>query len=283
MKKTLIIIGDPMMSSNRAEPSFAMFMNHFNILIKRGIEVVLITYEDVANLRLPDTQAAKVCVLLFFPYNHWNSHIERYDNDSRIYGDIGFGRDYKIYLQAINRIIKTKYRNKDLRFVNPPDACILDRDKLQTYNILKRAGIKTPDILRIKTVEMFDKSLDKYGSLYVKPRFGAMGKGITYADKSGLYTNFLFRGRKIINRLYDYHWKPVKVPRKNKAAFLKVLIDRGFIFQDAIKPLTFRNRRFDIRVYAVCGKTPYLYAKSAAQGSFITNWSQGGKIENRFF
>ena len=283
MKKTLIIIGDPMMNSSRLEPSLDRFMNYRHLLRKRGIEVVFIAYEDVTSLRLPDMKSARVYVLLFFPYNHWNSHIERYDKDSRIYGDISFGRDYNIYLEKIGRIIKKKYKNKDLRFINPPESCIIDRDKSRTFNVLKRAGIKTPDILKVKTVEMFDKMLNRYGSLYVKPRFGAMGKGITYADTSGIYTNFCFRSNKIINRLYDYNWRPVKVSRKNQRAFITALISRGFIFQRAVNPLACKGRRFDIRVYAVCGKTPYIYAKSMPVSSFITNWSQGGRIEDRLF
>ena len=283
MKKTLIIIGDPMMNSSRLEPSLAAFMNWRHILIKRGIDVFFITYEDVTSLRLPDTAGKKVRVLLFFPYNHWNSHIERYDKDERIYGDTGFGRDYRVYLLSVSRIIEAKYKNKDLRFINHPKACIIDRDKLQTHQVLKRAGIETPGILRIKTVEMFDKALDKHGSLYVKPRFGAMGKGITYADASGVYTNFCFRRNKVISRLYDYNWKPVKIACKNRGVFIATLIDKGFIFQRAVNPLVCKGRRFDIRVYAVCGKTPYLYAKSMPEGSFVTNWSQGGRLEDALF
>ena len=283
MKKTLIVIGDPMMNSSRFEPSLDRFIGYKHLLRKRGIETVFVTYEDITSLRLPDIKSARVYVLLFFPYNHWNSHIERYDKDSRIYGDISFGRDYSIYLEKIGRIINKKYKNKDVRFINPPESCMIDRDKLRTFNALKRAGIKTPDILKVKTAEMFDKMLDRYGSLYVKPRFGAMGKGITYADASGVYTNFCFRSNKIINRLYDYNWRPVRISCKNRDAFITTLIRSGFIFQRAVNPLVCKDRRFDIRVYAVCGKTPYIYAKSMPVGSFITNWSQGGRIEDRLF
>ena len=230
MKKTLIIIGDPMMNSNRLEPSLDRFMNYRHLLHKRGIKVVFIAYEDVTSLRLPDIKSARVYVLLFFPYNHWNSHIERYDKDSRIYGDISFGRDYSIYLEKIGRIINKKYKNKDVRFINPPESCMIDRDKLRTFNALKRAGIKTPDILKVKTAEMFDKMLDRYGSLYVKPRFGAMGKGITYADTAGVYTNFCFRSNKIINRLYDYNWRPVRISCKKQGRVHRNTYKQGVYF-----------------------------------------------------
>ena len=36
-------------------------------------------------------------------------------------------------------------------------------------------------------------------------------------------------------------------------------------------------------MYVAYGKVPYFYAKSAPCKSFITNWSQGGRIEKRAF
>jgi glutathione synthase/RimK-type ligase-like ATP-grasp enzyme len=283
MKKTLIVIGDPMVNSIRYEPSLNRFMTYKYFLKKRGIETVFLTYEDVTSLRLPDIAAKWMRVFLFFPYNYWNSSIEVYGKDNRIYGDTSFGRDYKLYLEKVSRALKTKYKGKNLKFINPPESCIIDRDKLQAFNILKRAGIKTPQIFKVESVNRFDKLLDKYGSLYIKPRFGAMGKGISYADRSGLYTNFLFRSGKIKSRTYDYNWLPARIPDKNKDIFIEKLIKGGFIFQAAVDPLNYKGRKFDIRVYTVYGKTPYLYAKSAPLKSFTTNWSQGGRIEKDCF
>jgi glutathione synthase/RimK-type ligase-like ATP-grasp enzyme len=283
MKKTLIVIGDPMMTSSRYEPSLNRFLTYKYLLKKRGIETVLLTYEDVSSLRLPDITAKWVDALLFFPYNYWNSNIEVYGNDNRIYGDISFGKDYRLYLNRISRAVKTKYKNKHLKYINPPESCIIDRDKLQAFNALKRAGIKTPEIFKVKNVEGFDRLLKKNGQLYIKPRFGAMGKGITYADSSGLYTNFLFQSGNIKSRAYDYNWPAAKIANKNRHIFIQQLISRGFIFQSAVNPLNHKGRKFDIRVYVVNGKTPYLYAKSAPLTSFTTNWSQGGRIEKRHF
>jgi glutathione synthase/RimK-type ligase-like ATP-grasp enzyme len=283
MEKTLIIIGDTMMARNRFEPSLNSLLGFGHLLQKRYKKSIFITYDDVTGERLPDIRTAGLDVLLFFPYNYWNSRIERYDKDDRIYGDTNFGRDFNTYLMAADRIITRRYKNNNLRFINPPKACIIDRDKLRTYNILRRAGIRSPRIFRVNSVGAFNALLEKHGPVYIKPRFGAMGKGITYADRSGIYTNFRFRNKRISNRLHDYNWRPVKVPRENRPAFIGTLIQKGFIFQGAVNPMIYGNRKFDIRVYTVCRKTPYLYAKSVPVGSFITNWSQGGRIENRLF
>jgi len=283
MRKTLLVIGDLMMNERRFEASLNRFITYKPRLNRRNIGVIFITYDDVVAGRLPTVSTKRLDLLLFFPYNHWNSEIERYDKDKRIYGDIDFGRDYTEYLLSIDRIIKRRYRDKHLVFVNPSAACVLDRDKKKTYDRLKRAAVNSPRIYDIRKVSQIEALVDEGNHLYVKPRFGAMGKGITYIDKTGIYTNFLFRKGKVINRLYDYNWRPIKISRDNGASFLKILIGRGFLVQDAIDTPIYKTRKFDIRIYVVYGKVPYYYAKSAPCGSFITNWSQGGRIEKRAF
>jgi glutathione synthase/RimK-type ligase-like ATP-grasp enzyme len=283
MAKTLIVIGDPMMSSKSLELSLDRFMGCRQLLSKRGIRLIFITYEDASCRRLPAVTTKKIDVLLFFPYNHWNNNIERYGRDNRIYGDTGFGSDFKDYFKVIARIIRSGYSGKSLSFVNSPEACINDRDKLKTSVILSRAGIKSPEIFKVRDSAGFRKLLCMKGPLYIKPRFGAMGKGITYASQSGVYTNFHLKSNRIAHRMYDYNWRPVRVPDRHCDNFIETLISRGFIFQKAIEPLVFKARKFDIRVYVVFKKTPYLYAKSAPEKSFITNWSQGGRIEKKAF
>jgi glutathione synthase/RimK-type ligase-like ATP-grasp enzyme len=283
MAKTLIVIGDPMMSLKRLEPSLDRFMGCRQLLSSRGIRMIFITYDDASYRRLPAVSTRKIDVLLFFPFNHWNNHIERYDRDSRIYGDTSFGIDFKNYLKDIARTIRSRYADKSLSFINSPEACINDRDKLKTSAILRQAGIKSPEIFKVCTAAGFRKLLSTQGALYVKPRFGAMGKGITYASLSGVYTNFHLKSKKIAHRMYDYNWRPVRVPDKHCDNFIETLISRGFIFQKAIEPLVLKARKFDVRVYVVLKKTPYLYAKSAPEKSFITNWSQGGRIEKKPF
>ena len=283
MRKILLVIADPMMAKKAFEPSFNKFITYKPRLNRRGIGVIFITYEDVLLNRMPDISRKRLDVILFFPYNYWNSEIERYDRDDRIYGDIAFGSDYIRYLNKVDSILKKRYRLKNLNFVNSPKGCIVDRDKLDTYRQLKGAGIRSPHIYNIKKASEVYRIIDKGNALYVKPRFGAMGKGITYINKSGVYTNFLFRSNVIVSRLYDYNWKPARISDNKCDTFLNILIDRGFIFQKEVRPLVHQGRRFDIRVYAAYDKVPYLYAKSAPDSSFITNWSQGGRIEKRPF
>ncbi len=283
MKKTLLVIGDPMMTDKVFDRSLNRFITQKPRINKRGIGVIFITYNELMSGRLPNISTKKLEILLFFPYNFWNNEVENYSKDRRIYGDIKFGSDFGEYFSRAHTILRNRYRKKTVRFINPPKACIIDRDKLKTYLLLKSMNINSPHIYEVKNIWQVNSLLKKGIALYAKPRFGAMGKGITYITKNATYTNFLFKSNWIVNRLYDYNWRPVKISEKKRNAFLRILIERGFIFQEAVNPLIYKGRKFDIRVYTVFGKVPYYYAKSAPAESFITNWSQGGRIEPKGF
>ncbi|MEA3560693.1 MAG: hypothetical protein U9R31_02870, partial [Candidatus Omnitrophota bacterium] len=116
-------------------------------------------------------------------------------------------------------------------------------------------------------------------SLYLKPRFGSMGKGITHVSKQGILTNFLFRKNQITSRPYDYNWKFSRV--NNEKQFLNKLLLKNVICEEAIEPTVHKERRFDFRVYIIYGKVTYFYAKSMKKDSIVTNWSQGGRIEKK--
>jgi glutathione synthase/RimK-type ligase-like ATP-grasp enzyme len=62
-----------------------------------------------------------------------------------------------------------------------------------------------------------------------------------------------------------------------------VILIGGFprLKTDAIDSAVFKERRFDFRVYVMFGKVVYLYAKSSPVESYVTNWSQGGRIDKK--
>jgi len=283
MRKTVLIVGDLMMSQNKFEPSLNRFLTYKERINKRNIGVVCITYDDLGAGRLPNLNTKRVDVMLFFPYTHWNQEIECYGKDGRIYGDLNFGKDFNDYFKKIDRALTRKYKHNILKYVNPPLSCIIDRDKLATYQKLKAARIESPPIFNVKKVSGVHRLLASGKSLFIKPRFGAMGKGITYINNKSCYTNFLVKDNKIFNRSYDYNWRAVKVPVSKQKVFLETLIKKGFIFQEAIYTPVVDGRKFDMRIYVIYGKVPYLYAKSTESKKFITNWSQGGRIEKGNF
>ena len=108
-----------------------------------------------------------------------------------------------------------------------------------------------------------------------------MGKGITYLSNGLLITNFLLRKGKIISHPYDYHWRFHEIKDSDKDTFLKILLSRGFIFEEAIDSPVYKGRRSDFRVYCVYGTISYYYVRTTPVVSLVTNWSQGGKIEHK--
>ena len=278
-KKALLIIGGEKISRNRPYVSFLRFIKYARRLEKKsGLELKILSYEQILSAKVPPIAAGIIQVVPFFPYRHWNRHIEVYP-DSRIYGDKAFGREFKFYLRKVRQALERCYRGKRIEYVNPLENCYLDRDKIATKDLLRKGAVPTPRTLKADSFNDVRRLLNTNSGLYIKPRFGSMGKGISYIDRENLVSNFLFRKGRIVSRITDFNWPFVRV--KNQAGFLNTLLKRGFICEEAINPPLFRGNRFDFRAYVVFGKVVYLYAKSSPAQFQVTNWSQGGRIDKK--
>ena len=278
-KKALLVIGDKNINRGRPYVSFNRFMQYAQKLRdKWGFELRVVNYARLFSGKLPRIEAPSIKVVPFFPYKYWNRNIEVYQ-DGRIYGDSKFGREFKIFFEKVKQVIDKHYTGKEINYLNSPKACYLDRDKQATKDLLNKNAVLTPRTFRVSSFEDVQRLLNKGLSLYIKPRFGAMGKGITYIDRGGVISNFLFRKGKLISRPCDFNWRFTKIDDRQE--FLNKLLKRGFICEEAIEPAVFKRRRFDFRVYVLNGRVVYLYAKSSQVKSCVTNWSQGGKIDKK--
>ncbi len=283
---TILAIGDikPSIGPKRLsslDKSFIDFLDYKDLHSRRSIELKVCDYSALLKGRLPGVDTHLVKVMLFFPYRYWNKHIERRSQDGRIYGGRAYGEKFKEFFDVVDSKLKRAYRNRNLSFVNPPGSIKIDRDKRQVKLLFNKHGIPTPIAHKVKCVGDIIDLLNEGRSLYMKPRFGAMGKGITYLTKDRWRTNFLFQKGKLISRGIDYGWNFVDITGKTRV--LKKLIEEGFIIEEAIDLPTIKGRKFDIRCYVIYGKIPYLYARSTQASSIVTNWSQGGKIEGKSF
>lgn len=281
MKKTLLVIGEKKIIKGKSlDPSYNAFIRYLNGHISVKTKICTINYKGVLTNDLPDIDTSSLLIALFFPFQYWNKNIEVYDKDLRVYGDKDFGRDFAKFFQKIDKAIQRKYRNKEIEYINPPGASVLDRDKEECKRFLRKHNIPTPKSYYVKTVKDITHVLDRGISLYIKPRFGSMGKGISYLSNGLLITNFLFHKGKVISHSYDYNWRFHEITKEaDRNKFLKVMIAHGFIFEEAIDPPVHKGRRSDFRVYCIYGKVPYYYIRSTPAVSLVTNWSQGGKIE----
>ncbi len=278
-KKTLLIIGEEKITRTRPYLSFLKFVKYAQELKGKGVlEIKVISYAQLLLGQAPQIGTSKILVVFFFPYKYWNRNIEVY-RDGRIYGDEKFGREFKSFFRKVKKVISKYYAGKRIRYLNPPEACYLDRDKQGSKNLLSENAVLTPRSFRISSFDDIQRLLKKGLNLYIKPRFGAMGKGITYLNRDNAISNFLYRKGEVINRPSDFNWRFSQV--KDRQRFLNKLIEKGFICEEAITSATLKGRRFDFRVYVLFGKVVYLYAKSSGAGTSVTNWSQGGRIDKR--
>ncbi|MCK5083874.1 MAG: hypothetical protein KAR31_13275 [Candidatus Omnitrophica bacterium] len=280
-KKALLIIGDKRTKGRTLDPSFNAFVRKIEDSKERGLEAHVVNYKDVFNGCLPEISSPILNVLLFFPYKYWDKNIEVYNDDPKVYGDKTFGRKFSKYFEKVEKAIEKKYSDKKIEYVNPPNVSILDRDKEETKNFFRHHKIPTPKSFTVKTLKDVHKIIDRGMSLYIKPRFGAMGKGITYLSNDLMFTNFLFKKGEIVSHSYDYHWRFHEIKDSDKDNFLKILLSRGFIFEEAIDPPIHKGRRSDFRVYCIYGEVVYYYVRSTPAITVVTNWSQGGKIEKK--
>lgn len=281
MRRAILVIGDKKINRCKPAPSYNSFIRHIKRLKRKGQEVHIADYKDVLTDRLPDLYGHFIKVILFFPFDYWNRNIEVYDIDSRIYGDKKFGQEYKKFFEKIERCIKRRYIDKKIEYVNPPASSILERDKKESKRLFQRYNIPTPESFVVKRAADIEKLISQGKSLYIKPRFGSMGKGITYLSKDVMITNFLLRKGKIVSRPYDYNWRFCKIRDIDRKRFLDIFISRGFICEEAVELPIHNGRKFDFRVYYIYGKCPYYYVRSMRADSPITNWSQGGRIEKK--
>ncbi len=229
----------------------------------------------------PKIYTDDILIMTFFPYNYWNDYIEIYDKDDRIYGDRYFGKDFKSFFEDMTARLRRYYKGHHLHFVNNPKNITIDRDKKKTKYLFLKNGIPTPKLFYFKNTGEVKKLLREGISFYVKPRYGAMGKGLTFLSKKRWASNFRFENNKIISECSDYGWIFENIT--GNTAFLRELIRRDFLFEEAIMPARAKRRRFDLRIYVVCGVVPYLYARSTKARGIVTNWTQGGKLEDKKF
>lgn len=279
MKKGLLIVGDKKETRKRLAKPFVTFVKHTEKLSSKNVEVKIIPYKDILNGELPTFISSSIEIILFFPFAYWNKNIEIYHKDKRVYGDLYFGQEYKIFLKNIEREIRNTYKEKKISFFNSPKASLLERDKKGAKRLFFKKGITTPRLFKIRSMRAVKRLLTTGKSMYVKPRFGALGKGITYISRDLWATNFRYKRGKLVSRRSDFGWRFYNIKkRRDQEALLKQLICKDFIFEEAIEHPIYRKRKFDFRVHVVYGTTPYCYARCMPESQPVSNWTQGGRI-----
>ncbi len=251
---------------NEEKPSF----------IKNGFNYATANYQDVLRGKFPGVKTKKLIIFLFFPFNYWDKNIE-HQHYRGIYGSRTFYKKYMHFWSEIDEIIKKVFSDKEILIINKPFSAGQCRDKLLTKRKLYRAGISNPRPYHTTRIGDIYNLLAKGNSLFLKVRYGSMGKGITYISSLIWETNFNFNDGKIISRRSDHGWEFKNITGNN--AFLGHLIKKDIVVEQAIESLILKRKRVDLRIYTFGKKAIYVYPRTNYPEKVTTNISQGAKGE----
>ena len=275
MDKTLLAIGD-----EKDWDSYLKFRRQGRLLKKYGFDFAAVDYDAVLNDDCPPIASETLVVFLFFPVAYWDRHIEpkRYPG---LYGSRRFYSKLRTFWKLVGRALRQQYGDKDLHFVNSPENVPTERDKEATKRVLARAGIATPRAYRTRDLRAILALLRKGRKLFIKVRYGSMGKGITYLKEGCWRTNFGFREGRILNRHSDYGWRFRDVTGNRR--FLRQLLKEDVMVEQAVEPWLIGDSQFDLRLLIFCGRILYMYPRSNDVEKVTTNVSQGARSRTMAF
>ena len=275
MNKTLLAIGDM-----KDWDSYLKFHRRRRLLKKHGCGFAAADYDAVLTGDLPEIPSETVIILLFFPFVYWDRHIEprKYPG---VYGNRRFHAELKKFWKMVGARLRRHYADKKIRFVNCPQNIPAERDKKLTREMLAAARVPVPRSYRTTSPRTILRLLSEGNRLFIKVRYGSMGKGITYLEEHKWCTNFTFRAGKILNRHSDYGWKFRNVT--GNKSFLTELLKQDVVIEEAVPRWLIRGAHFDLRVLVFFGKILYMYPRSNAAEKVTTNVSQGAKSQTMSF
>lgn len=275
MKKTLLILGE----YGRDDLN-----KNIKRLQKESIKINLpyktISYEQLFKDNKKNIYTNNLKIMFFFPFKFWDENCEIPQNTS-IYGTSKESYDkFKQFWQDVKGTLEKKFSDKNISYVINPDYAALDRDKIATNNLLKKNGVSTTKILQKNLKEIIELSKEK--GIFIKARYGALGKGISYLSPEGWFTNYKL-GKK--NNIENYpnvgKWEFSNITGNKE--FIKKLLNLEVIVEEEIKsPKLNPEKKFDIRVYSLYGNVPHMFIRENAESKIITNFSQGGQVNHEY-
>ncbi|RKY42509.1 MAG: hypothetical protein DRP85_02525 [Candidatus Makaraimicrobium thalassicum] len=266
---TILAIGDP-----PDYDSFRKFDKERKYILEQGFNYKAVDYEELFNAEDLGISTGKVIVFLFFPFYYWNRNIE-HRGYRGIYGNLSFCRKFSRFSEDLIARIESVLPGKDLFFINDPRVSSLYRDKLLAQEALSGSGINVPQRIDTRSVRVVKNLLGDGRKMYIKPRYGSMGKGITFLEKDNWQTNFRFRENRIANIRSDQGWKFHGIT--GNTGFLKSLLCKDVIIEEAVELFNLKGFKVDFRVYCFLDKVLYIYPRKNNIDSVTTNISQGGK------
>ena len=266
---TILTFGD-----RRDFDEYGKFNREKKTFIKNGFDYLTLNYKNILKNKFPEIKTKKVIIFLFFPFDYWNRNIE-HKHYKGIYGNRIFYNKFAHFWAKINGILARHLSNKDILLINNPLLSGRYRDKKHVKLKLSRARIPNPRLYQTKQAQGIHNLLAKGNSLFLKARYGSMGKGITYLNPLNWQTNFHFKSGKIIGRRADCGWRFRDVTANS--LFLRKLIKKDILIEKAVDCLILEKKKVDLRIYTFLKQAIYIYPKTNYPQKITTNISQGGK------
>ncbi|GAI11789.1 unnamed protein product, partial [marine sediment metagenome] len=214
-------------------------------------------------------------IYLFFPFAYWDKNIEN-KGYKGVYGNVEFYDKFRVFWSDIHRTLEKVYQGKKIQFINHPLKVAIDRDKEVTKTILSENGVNVPMSCYTREYKDILKLINQEGKkLFLKVRYGSMGKGITYMEKGNWKTNFRFEDGKIISPRSDYGWTFMNIT--GNIDFLKEILTKDIVIEEAIDSYKLDDFIFDLRLHVFYDRVLYVYPRVNEKDAVTTNISQGGR------
>ncbi|MFC1599372.1 YheC/YheD family protein, partial [Candidatus Omnitrophota bacterium] len=241
--------------------------------LKYGFNYHTTGYRQFLDDKAPRIKTEKLIIFLFFPFSYWDKHIEHKDYRG-IYGNRTFYKKFSDFWGKVERKVKKHYGDKKIFSINDLFLSAAYRDKITVVKELAKFNIPQPKLHKASGVKNIFHKLESGHRFFLKPRYGSMGKGITYLSLYEWETNFNFRNNRIISRISDHGWKFRDITGNQK--FLRQLLSKDIFIQGAVDSPIIHGNKLDFRVYTFLNKAIYVYPRRNSIDKVTTNISQGG-------
>ncbi len=210
-------------------------------------------------------------VMLCFPYSLWSYLVEK---ENVLYGVREFGYSIRNLAEMLNDM--TERRFPDARYVNRPLSILLERDKLKAKNLLSDKGVVVAQDIQ-KDIDAVLQQVEQGNSVYVKARYGSMGKGITYVSRDIWTTNFMYDGKRIWNHDHDAGWKEIDITGDKE--FISRMLEEDVVVEKGVVNSKTNGLKFDLRARVLFGEADPAdaYGRGTNENS-ITNIVQGARM-----
>lgn len=245
-----------------------------------GLDTYRVDYDDLETIsRL--TSRPEVLVMLFFPHRFWDVHCEVPD-DTALYGTSwGSYRRFHEFCLEVDAQLERVLAGRRIVYVVPPNRAFADRDKVETVRTLTAAAVPTPFSLDVRDTGALLDCVGPERGIFIKCRFGAEGKGISYVSCDGWWTNYRVDGGRLGNHGIHDRWPFTEITGRtdllNELLAHEVIVER-----EVVTPEVDLGTKFDIRVYVSAGAAPHMFLRINRRDALITNFSQGARTEHRY-